>query len=228
MPVIPTWFREENEDRNIWNPPLDFDLMEKEIKNLSLGLENDWKEQDVKGFLKNRAYLFDGLYSHGHGTYVFGEQSLGGTYFADWVIGNCHSGGIFWELIELECPQSKPFLQRGHLSDAARKGVNQITDWRVWIQQNIDYAQRPSSQNGLGLFDLSHHARGVVVVGRRVLYERTPGHSKYNQVRKESNANNRIEIISYDTLLEKMRFHINRLTNSSSGTVFPLGSKPAP
>lgn len=226
MAVIPEWFREENKDRNIWNPPLDLNLREREIKELAFGLENDWKERDVKGFLKNRAYLFDGLYSHGHGTYAFDEQSLGGTYFADWVIGSCDSGGIFWELVELECPQSKPFLQSGHLSGATRKGVKQITDWIIWIQQNIDYAQRSRSRDGLGLFDLSHHARGVVVVGHRVLYERTPGHIKYNQIRKECNTNDRIEIISYDTLLEKMRFHINRQTNSTSGTVFPSCSKP--
>lgn len=209
---IPSWFYEEHKDRNIWKPPFDYALIKREICDLEAGLEEGWKEREVQNYLKNKPYLFDGLFRHGHGTFAFPELSFAGTYFADWVIGSGHSGGITWELIELECPQSKPFNKDGHLSEAARKGFNQINDWRIWITQNIDIIQRPKSLDGLGLFDLSNHALGIVVVGRRSLYQNEPGHEKYNRLRKEYYTHNRIEVISYDTFLEKMKFHINRRT----------------
>lgn len=211
---IPLWFREENKDNNIWKPPLDYKVIEKEIGELELGIESGWKERSVQKYLKDKHYLFDGLCRHGHGTFVFHEESLAGKYFPDWVIGSGHSGGIMWELIELECPQSIPFNQDGHFSKETRKGIKQIDDWRIWITQNIDMAQRSKSLDGLGLYDLSHHAKGTVVVGRRSVYDNSLGHAKYNKVRKECETRQRIDVISYDTLLERMRFHIKRLTTA--------------
>ena len=209
---IPSWFRAEQEENNIWKPPLDYEAMKFEIEGLQRGIESGWKERDVLNYLKDKHYLFDGLCRHGHGTFVFNEESLGGKYFLDWLIGSGHSGGIMWELVELECPQSIPFNKDGHFSKAARKGIKQIDDWRMWITHNIDMVQRPKSRDGLGLYDLSHHARGTVVVGRRDIYASSPGHAKYNRVRKEYETLHHIDVISYNTLTERMLFHIRRLT----------------
>ena len=205
---IPSWFREENEDKNIWKPPFDYKLIGSEIDALEQGLIDGWKETDIQQFLKKRPYLFDGLYPHGHGTYVFYEQSFGGKYIADWVIGNGHSAGIFWDLIELEAPQFIPFKQDGHFGDAARKGVNQIQDWRTWLTQNNNMVERPKSNSGLGLFGFKCHAHGTVVGGRRELYQSKQGSQAYNQTRETCRVQNRIKVISYESLIEKMRFHI--------------------
>ncbi len=210
---IPAWFREENSDHNIWKPPFDYERVEKEICELEAGLLSEWGEREIQNFLKVKPYLFDGMYRHGHGTYVFYEIKFGSQYIADWVIGNGHSGGLLWDLIELECPKSIPFIQNGHFSDATRKGINQIQDWRNWIQQNIDMVQKSKSQDGLGLVGLNNHAKGTVVSGRREMYQSKPAIQKYNRNRVLCNSQNHIEIISYETLIEGMRFHINRLTS---------------
>ena len=205
---IPAWFYQEHEDKNIWQPPFDYSKISQEIFELERGLSAGWKETQVQAYLKPRPYLFEGLYRDGHGTFVFSEFRLGTEYVADWIVGSGHSGGVTWDLIELECPQSPPFMNDGHFSAATRKGVNQIKDWRNWIEQNAEHAGKSKSSHGLGLFDISCRARGVVVVGQRTVYDSLPGRTKYAEVRKLARYDERIEIISYETLIEKMRFYI--------------------
>jgi hypothetical protein len=154
--------------------------------------------------------LFDGLYRHGHGTFVFSEVRFGTTYVADWVVGNGHSGGVLWNLIELECPQSPPFIKDGYFSETARRGVNQIQDWRSWITKNIDLVQRPKSRYGLGFHDLDGFASGIVVAGRRELYGSSESADRYNEARNACRTQNAIEVMSYETLIEKMRFAVER------------------
>lgn len=206
---IPSWFHEEHGDKDIWNPPMNNDLIKEEIGQFKLGIENGWSENDAKNFVKNRHYLFDGLYRHGHGTFVFDEQSLAGKYRIDWLIGSGHSGGIFWDLIELECPRAKPFNKDGDYSKATRKGIKQIKDWRLWLQQNIDLAQKPKSQDGLGLFDINNYSDGIVVVGQRNNYRELKGYTQYNRIRQDEYSRQNINIYSYDTLIEKMYNYIN-------------------
>ncbi len=208
---IPEWFYRENETANIWKHPFDSSLVEREVTELATGLNDGWRESDVQEFLKPRPYLFDGLYRHGHGTFVFSEFKFGTEYIADWVIGSGHSGGIMWDLIELECPQSLPFMKDGRFAKPTRKGINQIRDWRRWIGKNIAYVEKSRSQHGLGLFDISARASGIVVVGRRSLYSSHEGVSRYNEARAMCSEESQINVISYDTLIERMRFYIDRL-----------------
>ena len=128
---IPQWFYDENDRFNIWKPPLDYGRIAEDVLALERGVGSGWTETEVQSHLKSRPLMFDGLYRDGHGTFVFSEFRLGTEYVADWVIGSGHSGGVTWNLIELECPQSKPFINNGHFSAATRKGVNQIKDWRI-------------------------------------------------------------------------------------------------
>lgn len=206
---IPQWFYEENDRFNIWKPPfIERARIAQEILGLEQGVDSGWKETDVQSYLKTRPYLFDGLYRHGHGTFVFSEFQLGTEYVADWVIGSGHSGGVTWDLIELECPQSIPFMNDGHFAVSTRKGIDQINDWRNWIEQNTEHVGKPKSSHGLGLFDITCRAHGIVVAGRRSLYDAQAGRSKYAEARKLKRYSEGIEIISYETLIQKMRFHI--------------------
>ncbi len=49
---IPSWFREENEDKNICKSPFDYELIGSEIDALEQGLIDGWKETDIQQFLK--------------------------------------------------------------------------------------------------------------------------------------------------------------------------------
>ena len=99
-------------------------------------------------------------------------------------------------------------MDDGHFSEATRKGINQVNDWRNWIEQNAEHAGKPKSSHGLGLFDISCRARGIVVVGRRSVYGSLSGQQKYAEARNLARYAQNIEIVSYETLLKRMRFRI--------------------
>lgn len=207
--IIPEWFRCENEEKSIEGNTPEPAAILSELDTLENGIKNGWNEQEVQRHLKSKPYLFRGKCRSGHGTWAFPEQSFGGKYFADWLIASGSSGGISWELIELECPQSSPFKKNGHLSDAARKGVEQIQDWRNWIQNNLHCTQNSKKQDGLGLFDLTPQSFGLIVVGRNNIYKTKDAFHAYNSNRKNIIAQNHIRIESYESFLESLKFRFN-------------------
>ena len=122
---------------------------------------------------------------------------------------NGSSGGMLWELIELESPKALPFIGDGTFSAATRKGISQISDWRDWLQNNVDYAQRSKSRNGLGLLDIDG-AASLVVVGRRSIYDRAKGRNEFDRRRKRAILESRVEIISYESFIESLKFRFSR------------------
>jgi hypothetical protein len=176
-----------------------------EIEALNRGLADGWGETEVQSFLKTHPHLQLGRHRAGHGTFAFPELQLGNRYRVDWAVANGSSAGLTWELIELESPLELPFKKDGHLSRAARRGVEQIRDWRSWIEVNADHAGRPIARGGLGLHDCVSNT-GVVVVGRRATYELAQGRDWYDPVRRTLEKESRISLISYDTFIESLRF----------------------
>jgi hypothetical protein len=207
---IPDWFREEHADKSIERLAPEREDVLSELEALERGIDGGWNESVVQEFLKERRYLLVGRFRSGHGTYAFPELSFGGRYCADWLIASSHSGGFVWELIELESPQAHPFRHDGHFGEATRKGINQIQDWRNWLRRNLDSAERPRSQQGLGLHDISPESPGIVVVGRSKAYAGDSGHEAYNRNRKTTDEQNRIRIESYDSFIESLRFRYNK------------------
>jgi len=127
----------------------------------------------------------------------------------DWAVANGSSGGMIWELVELETPKAVPFIRDGNFSTATRKGISQIGDWRDWLQSNLDYAQRPKSAHGLGLLEIET-AAAVVIVGRREKYAEAPGRQTFDRRRKREKLEARLEILSYDSFIESLKFRFSR------------------
>ena len=173
-------------------------------------MRDGWDERRIQNYLLYFPHILLGRHRTGHGTYAFGEMQLGNQHRLDWAIANGNSGGMDWELIELETPLALPFKRDGDLSEAARKGVKQIRDWRTWIGSNIDYARRPKTAGGLGFYDIGPRCRGVVVVGRRSEYNQAPGRAEYDPIRRTIREESLIEIVSYETFLESLRFRFTR------------------
>lgn len=98
------------------------------------------------------------------------------------------------------------FNPNGHLTDAARRGLEQIQNWRSWLRVNVHYAHRPKSCNGLGLCDLSNRVLGVVVAGRRREYDNAPGREHFDRVRNQVYEQKLVEIIGYKRFVEALRF----------------------
>ena len=92
---------------------------------------------------------------------------LGAEYVPDFVVARLDNGGLHWTLVELESPRAGLFTRQGRKTRQLDAGTRQVSDWRDWIAANRDYAQRPKADGGLGLPEIDHSARGLVIIGRR-------------------------------------------------------------
>jgi hypothetical protein len=88
---------------------------------------------------------------------------------------------------------------QNELHAVARRGVTQIKEWREWLQNNLDMARRPVSQDGLGLIDIRPMSEGLVLVGRRALLNDNSG-----AVRNPFREQNAIRIHTYDWFVEPL------------------------
>jgi hypothetical protein len=74
-----------------------------------------------------------------------------------------------------------------------------VSEWREWLQNNLDTARRSRRNDGLGLVEIRPQSEGVVLVGRRaLLFDNT--HTVRNPIREQS----RIRVHTYDWLLERL------------------------
>lgn len=155
------------------------------------------REEDLQRFLSENPFILAEQLPHCH--YVIPKFRFGGTYVSDFLLPEHHSGGTVWVLVELE-PVNVPLITKsGHLSERVRNAVQQVKDWRDWLMDNRDEAIRPRSRNGLGLERIS----GIwswVVAGRRSAVS-----ARFNQLRDQIRADDGIEVMTYDRLLEWFR-----------------------
>jgi hypothetical protein len=102
----------------------------------------------------------------GHGRWVIPHPRFGNQLIPDFVMGDRHSGGFEWTLVELESPTARMFNAKGDPSATLQHALRQLTDWRVWLEVNQNYAARPRKDAGLGLTNISSNAQGLVLIGR--------------------------------------------------------------
>lgn len=164
-------------------------------------IQNAGREEDLQVFLTENPFILSEQFPHG--THVVPKFKFGAEYVSDFLVSEITSGGTFWTLIELE-PANAPLVTKdGHLPKRVRDGVQQVRDWRDWLNSNRDYAVRPSVKDGLGLGDIEG-IWGWVVVGRRSMV--TP---RFNQLRRQVAEQSSIEIMTYDRLLEWLRKRVD-------------------
>ncbi len=102
----------------------------------------------------------------GQGRFVLPQFSLDGRYVADFMIAEGDSDGLHWTLVELESPRVRLFTGTGVPRKELAKGLQQVSDWRRHIQDNLDHARKPRTRGGLGLVDIEAEPPGIVVIGR--------------------------------------------------------------
>jgi hypothetical protein len=159
--------------------------------------EDGEDERPIQRCLASHPELLATLFSSSYGTFVRPQVSLGGNKVPDFAVATADTAGIHWILIELESPRAALAIAKGRLADKAREGVQQIEDWREWLQANLDYAHRPPEEQGLGLPEIRPEAEGIVFIGRRdAARQATTG------VRRRLMEQSRITIHSYDWLLD--------------------------
>lgn len=164
-------------------------------------------ERPLQGFLAKHPSMLGYLSASSYGTFVVPLPRLGSQYVPDFVLVTADSAGIHYTLVELESPRAAMSLRSGELARKAREALQQIESWREWLKDNLAYAQRPSSENGLGLPEIRPETAGLVLIGRRS--QSLPMHNQ--RVRQRLRERQGVSIHTYDWLVESLRVDRHQL-----------------
>jgi antiviral defense system Shedu protein SduA len=189
----------EDKHRNLDEFEINSPLASEDIELLYDVIEGADDEKPIQQFIESHPQILGALLG-GDPRFCVPRPQLGGKYVPDFLVGDVDSLGIRWVLVELETPKSTVTLKGSNeLEQHARKGMSQISEWREWLQNNLDMARRGRRHDGLGLIDIRPQSDGLVLVGRRsLLLDNT--HMVRNRFREE----NRIRIHTYDWLIEQL------------------------
>jgi hypothetical protein len=170
-------------------------------------LETNPKERFIQAFLDENKEIV-GAYLGAHAVYVASKPRFGTHYEADFAVAECNSAGTFWYLIELEQAGAKPFKKNGRPTAPLTHAIEQIKEWRRFIESNLDYCRRSRRKNGLGLEDISPRSSGVIIMGRDEHYSDEP-----DQWRKKLIEDEHIYLRSYDGFIKWPSELANRNAN---------------
>ncbi len=174
--------------------------------------QEDTAERAILNFIRdNNAYFIIGSilknnYTFGHhALFLFPEFKMPPNYQADYLLVGENSAGHHFVFVELENPYGNITLQDGSYGTTIRKGIKQIEDWEIWLEQNFSNLKlvfEGLQNNKLILpkefrdFDKTR-VHFVVVAGRRNDYsERT-----YRQ-RRNNLEQRKLFVIHYDNLID--------------------------
>ena len=170
-------------------------------------------ELNIKRFIQSNRYyhipasIFS-QYTFGHHEAVlFKEFQLGTSYKADYLLAGRASGGWQFIFVEFENPYGYVSLQNGAWGDVVRKGINQVDDWKTFVESNYSTVHAEFLKHTTQYlpdefvrFD-SSRMHYVVVAGRRSDFENPTIRLKQRRSELESN----IKILHYDNLLDDAR-----------------------
>lgn len=178
-------------------------------------------ERDILNFINNGlsihmivSLVSDYNFGH-HSLYVFPEFQLGVSYRVDYLIVGKNSGGYEFIFVELESCNGRITLQDGNFGEAIRKGINQVQDWKVWLEENYQslyeiYNKYKKIKDNLPVEFMKYDSTRIhyaVVAGRRTDFNDVT----YRQKRSIKNQNN-INLIHYDNLIDLSRNLIGKNT----------------
>lgn len=170
-------------------------------------------ELDIKRYIQKNGFYhipasIFAQYSFGHHEAVlFKEFQLGTSYRADYLLAGRASGGWQFAFVEFENPYGSITLQNETWGDVVRKGLNQIDEWKTFIESNYStiHAEFLKHTNytlpdEFIRFD-SSRMHYVVVAGRRRAFDNPSIRLKQRRSEQENN----IKILHYDNLLDDAR-----------------------
>lgn len=126
-----------------WTSREDFDsLIDGYEKIVHMSSSN---ERDTQQYIRNKGAYFIILsllsyYQFGHHeAYIFPEFHLGNDYIPDYLLVGKSSGGYEFVFVELESPHGSIKIEKDrYLGNVPRKGLNQIDDWKRWLESNFN------------------------------------------------------------------------------------------
>lgn len=136
------------------------------INALEAALRTAVDEKPLQHVIEIYPELLGVLVDRSDGAWVIPQKSLGGEYRPDFLVAGIDSAGLRWTLVEIESPTAKLKINTGEFGKEIRHGMQQIRDWRAWLESNVNVARRPRSEKGLGLPGISTHSPGLVIGSR--------------------------------------------------------------
>jgi uncharacterized protein YjbI with pentapeptide repeats len=176
---------------------VDVRLGERLAQTVSKAIAKATNEPAMQEFLEEHPEALAACLGPQHRGWVIPQKRLGSEYVTDFLVAGRSSLGFQWVAVELESPVALMFTKQGDMSKVLNHAIRQIQDWRNWLRSNLDYAQRPVAKNGLGLREISPELPGLVLLGQRSSLD-----EKTNQRRKSMARQLRIDIRSYDFLVQ--------------------------
>lgn len=164
------------------------------------------KEPDLQYFFEAYPIMLIQFLGGGQGRWVIPKKALGSQYETDFLLADRDSLGFHWTAVELEHPNNKAYKSNGDPTWEMTHAMQQIRNWRTWLRDNLDYAQRSIERNGLGLSEINPDLPGLIIIGRR--NEESEKHRlKRRDLGKESN----IKIHTYDWLYDRAKERVEVL-----------------
>jgi len=180
------------------------------IMALRQALKEAKVEEDLQNFLtENSIFLVQHL-GGGHGRYVIPKPRLGAELIPDFLIAEMSSIGIEWYGVELKSPFAEMFTSSGQPSHLVTQAIQQVMEWRTWLESNLPYARNPKPEDGLGLVGITSDLPATILMGRRD--KEFP--SNFNAFRRQTKSRQDIEIHTYDWLVEQAKIRIRALQKS--------------
>src|ERR1044072_2473032 len=107
-------------------------------------LEDNSKTEHVYlKYLKDHADFFLHDYSYPSSLICISELQFGSDYRPDFT--RCYdlaSVGFQQEFIEIESPHDNVFTNKGNPSAQLTEAINQIENWRIWVDNNRELVKR--------------------------------------------------------------------------------------
>jgi hypothetical protein len=172
-----------------------------EAEWLQLLDDSTLKEPDYQSFLNRNAGFF---WVDGVQFFVVGSQlSFGADLKLDFVRGfDRGSPGFAYELIEIKSPHTPPYNSKGIPSESLNQALQQIRDWKRWINSNLNGEAGRIFPSG----ELNSEGQGVfkykVIIGRRTNSEEHL--NRRNQIENTEG----VEVRSFDYLTDKLKRRI--------------------
>lgn len=189
---------------------------EEELEQANIG------EQEILKFINKNEYyhiiasILSDRYNFGHhDAYIIPEFQLGNSYRVDYLIIGKNSGGFEFIFVELESNKGRITKNKGSFGEVIRKGIEQIRDWKIWLESNYQSLQETFEKYKNPRHHLSKEflrydstrMHYIVVAGRRNDFNEST-YSEKRRLEREANIN----LLHYDNLIDLSRTAIGKST----------------
>lgn len=170
------------------------------INELSEGLNSSLRNENrLQEILTTYPILFGTEYIE-----VLDKHRFGSEYEADYVLKRYNG---LYDVVEIEASTLNVYTKQGNPASALVHAEQQIMDWLEWIEHNNSYAREKIQE--------LYSPKGYVVIGRsHTLTLKT----KEKLRRRNLVFRDKIEVITYDDLLENAKSLLTLLTGSKLET----------